>query len=267
MILIRGAQVYAPEKLGVRDVLLAGGKMIAIRDRIEPPNGVAVELVAGEDLILAPGFIDGHVHFAGAGGEGGPATRTPELNLSAMTSAGVTTVVGCLGADGYTRTVENLLMKAKSLRQEGLSAWIYTGSYQVPPPTLTGDVARDLCYIEEVIGVGEVAVSDRRSSSPTTLELVKLAKQALVGGMLGGKAGIVHIHMGDEREPFEPIKACVRQGGLSFKHFYPTHINRNPHILSKRSNTPKPVTWTSRPGRIPISRTARSSRRGPWPSY
>ena len=77
-------------------------------------------------------------------------------------------------------------MKAKGLRADGVSAWMWTGAYQLPPPTLTGDVARDLALIEEVIGVGEVAIADHRSSSPSVRELIQLAKRTRVGRMLGG---------------------------------------------------------------------------------
>jgi beta-aspartyl-dipeptidase (metallo-type) len=190
-----------------------------------------VKIIDAEGLILTPGFIDAHVHIAGAGGEGGPASRTPELQLSDMIKGGVTTVVGCLGTDGITRSVESVLMKVKSLRAEGVSAWMYTGSYQVPTPTITGDVARDIALIEEVIGVGEVAVSDHRSSLPTVEELGRIAAQARVAGMIGGKAGIVNIHMGDAKDPFRPLYKVVESSELTLRQFLPTHINRNEYIF------------------------------------
>ena len=135
MILFQNCTVYSPDYLGKKDVFIGGGKILAVGEKIPKPRGMPVEVVSGEGLLMTPGFVDAHVHFAGAGGEGGPATRTPELHLSMLTRAGVTTAVGCLGTDGVTRTAESLLMKAKGLRQEGLSSWIYSGSYQVPPPT------------------------------------------------------------------------------------------------------------------------------------
>jgi beta-aspartyl-dipeptidase (metallo-type) len=171
------------------------------------------------------------VHIAGAGGEGGPATRTPEMQLSHMIEAGVTTVIGCLGTDGLTRSVESVLMKAKGLRQEGVSAWIMTGAYQIPTPTILGDVGKDISMIEEVIGVGEIALSDHRSSFPTTYELIRLVEHARVGGMLGGKAGIVNIHMGDAQNPFKPIHEAVEMSELKYTQFWPTHCNRNDYIF------------------------------------
>lgn len=231
MILIKNAKVYSPNYLGIKDILIAGRTIIGIENSIEPPKGVQCEIVDAKGLKLVPGLIDAHVHIAGAGGEGGPATRTPELQLSMLIEAGVTTVIGCLGTDGMTRSVESVLMKAKALRHEGVSSWVYTGSYQVPTPTITGDVGKDIALIDEVIGVGEVAISDHRSSCPTTGELIRIAEHARVGGMLGCKAGIVNIHMGDAKNPFQPIHDAVANSELNYKQFFPTHINRNDYIF------------------------------------
>ncbi len=231
MILIKNAGVYTPGFIGKKDVLLAGKKIVAIEDSIDIPTNLKCEVIDATGLKLTPGFIDAHVHIAGAGGEGGPATRTPELQLSMLIKAGVTTVIGCLGTDGMTRSVESVLMKAKGLRDEGVSAWIYTGAYQVPTPTITGDVGKDIALIDEIIGVGEVAISDHRSSCPTTSELIRITEHARVGGMLGGKAGIINMHMGDAQNPFQPIHDAVAQSELNYKQFYPTHCNRNDYIF------------------------------------
>lgn len=231
LILIQNAEVYAPESLGRKDVLLAASKILAIEDRIDPPVGLEVKVIDASGLKLVPGFIDAHVHIAGAGGEGGPATRTPEMQLSEMISAGVTTVIGCLGTDGFGRSVDGVLMKVKALRAEGVSAWMYTGSYQVPTPTITGDAARDIMMIEEVIGVGEVAISDHRSSCPSNKELTRLTAHARVAGMLSGKAGILNIHMGDAKDPFRPLYNVVENSEMSLRQFLPTHINRNDYIF------------------------------------
>ncbi len=233
MKLFKGCEIYAPEHLGKKDILVAGEKIILIGDDLEMPDSMGTEVVDVPGLIAVPGLIDSHVHIAGAGGEGGPASRTPEMQLSQMLEAGITTVVGCLGTDGMTRNIESVLMKAKALKQEGVSAYLYTGAYQVPTPTILGDVGRDIALIEEVIGTGEIALSDHRSSSPTVTELIRLASHSRVGGMLGGKAGIVNIHMGDAENPFQPLYDVVSMSELSLKQFLPTHCNRNKHIFEE----------------------------------
>jgi beta-aspartyl-dipeptidase (metallo-type) len=233
MILFKKCELYAPDYQGRKDILTGGGRILQIADDIAKPAGSDCEEISCDGLKVVPGFIDAHVHIAGAGGEGGPATRTPELQLSMLVEAGVTTVVGCLGTDGMTRTVESVLMKAKGLRKEGVTAYIYTGAYQIPTPTITGDPGRDIALIDEVIGVGEIAISDHRSSWPNTDELLRLTEHARVGGMLGGKAGIVNIHLGDQPKPFQPLYDVIEksQNMLKLTQFYPTHCNRNDYTL------------------------------------
>ncbi len=231
MILFTNSEVYSPDHLGPMDVLVAGTQVVAVAKKITPPEGLDVEVIDGKGLHLLPGLIDSHVHIAGAGGEGGPASRTPEMPLSRMLEAGVTTVVGCLGTDGLTRDLRSVLMKAKGLRAEGVSAYMYTGAYQVPTPTILGDVGKDISMIEEVIGTGEIALSDHRSSTPTVSELIRLAAHSRVGAMLGGKSGIVNIHMGDAGNPFQPLYDAVNLSELKLTQFLPTHCNRNEYIF------------------------------------
>ncbi len=229
MIILKRAEVFQPDYLGKKDILIAGEKIIAIENEIDIkwPMSFDIIVIDGSGKKVIPGLIDAHVHIAGAGGEGGPSTRTPEMELSQMLDGGITTVVGCLGTDGFTRSLEAVLMKVKSLKAEGVSAYMYTGSYQVPTPTLLGDVGRDIALIEEIIGIGEIALSDHRSSCPTTDELIRLVEHARVGGMLGGKAGIANIHLGDAKNPFQPIYDAVEKSELKLTQFFPTHCNRN----------------------------------------
>lgn len=231
LVLFKECRVYAPEPLGRRDVLVGGGRVLAVEERIKPAAGLPVTEVPAAGLTMVPGLIDGHVHIAGAGGEGGPESRTPEVPLSMLLDGGITTVVGSLGTDGFARSIEGVLMKAKGLRREGISAFMLTGAYQVPTPTLLGDIGRDIALIDEVIGAGEIAIADHRSSCPTVNELIRLAEHARVGGMLGGKAGITLLHMGDAHRPFSLIYAAVEMSELKPAQFLPTHCNRNSYIF------------------------------------
>ncbi len=231
--LIKNINIFSPEKIGVKDILIAGEKIVAIEDQIDGKNIPNCEVIDANGMIGVPGFIDGHVHIIGGGGEGGPKTRTPELNLTKALNAGVTTVVGCLGTDGTTRQMSSLLAKAQALEAEGLTTYIYTGSYEVPVPTLTGSVRTDLLYIDKVIGVGEVAISDHRSSQPTYTEIKQLAAETRVGGMLSGKAGLVHLHIGSEKEGINYIFDIVKESDIPVKQFLPTHMGRTTHLLNQ----------------------------------
>ena len=128
MKLIRNADVYAPEHVGKRDILLAGGKICLMAPRIDPDALPGWEVLDAEGKLLLPGFVDCHVHVMGGGGEGGFANRTPEGFLSDFTRFGVTTVVGCIGTDGIGRDMKSLIAKVKGLREDGISAYAYTGS-------------------------------------------------------------------------------------------------------------------------------------------
>jgi len=229
--LFKNAQTYSPHFEGKKDILVGEKSILAIKDKIELPDELEVKIIDCEDLWLVPGLIDSHVHITGGGGEGGPKSRMPELTIEMMIEGGVTTVIGCLGTDGFTRSVESVLMKVKWIRDLGMSAWMYTGAYQVPPPSITGDIMKDIALFEEIIGVGEVAISDHRSSVPSIPELARITAQARVAGMIGGKAGIVNMHMGDAHDPFRPLHQVVEQSEMGYKQFIPTHCNRNPYIF------------------------------------
>lgn len=229
--LLRNALVYAPEPRGRCDLLIAGETMVwlgphasslplTVADSIE----LAVVDCTGQTLI--PGLIDGHAHLTGGGGEAGPDTRVPAPHLSHYTSAGVTSVVGVLGTDDVTRTTGDLVAAARGLVASGLSAWCHSGGYHFPPTTLTGTVRGDIAHIDRIIGVGEVAISDHRSSQPTLDELLRLASEAHVGGMMSGKAGILHMHVGDGERGLDLIRQMLDTSELPARVFNPTHVNR-----------------------------------------
>jgi len=232
VLLLKNVDVHAPAAMGRADILAAGGRILRIEPGITLPSAY-VEEVDASGLIAVPGFIDGHVHMMGGGGEGGYATRTPELMLSDAIRGGVTTVVGCLGTDGVTRTPAGLLAKAKSLDEEGISTFIYTGHYAVPVQTLTGSIERDLLLIDKVIGVGEIALSDHRSNQPTFDEFARLASEARRGGILSGKAGVVNVHMGDGRRGLALLRRIIEETEIPAAQFLPTHIGRNPSLFEE----------------------------------
>jgi len=232
--LLLNVQLYSPKKEDLRHVLVVGDKIAYVGSDIpQLDHRLEVETFDFEGARLIPGFIDAHAHLTGGGGEAGFETAVPAPFLSQFTSAGVTTVVGLLGTDDLVRTTSSLIARIKALRAEGLSAYGYTGGYHVPLTTLTGSIRSDLVHVEELIAVGELAISDHRSSQPTLEEVVRIASEAHVAGLMTGKAGLVHFHVGDGARGLELIERALSTTELPARVFYPTHVNRKKALFTQ----------------------------------
>lgn len=229
MIIIKQAEVYSGEHIGKRDILICAGKIELISESI-PEYYSSCKVIDGTNKILTPGFIDQHVHITGGGGEGSFQTRAPEVNLSSLILGGITTVVGLLGTDGITRNVENLVAKAKALKAEGITAFVCTGSYGYPSITITGSVMKDIAFIDEVLGV-KLAISDHRAPNISTEELIRLASDVRTAAMLSGKAGILVLHMGDDKSSLKQVFDALDRTSIPIKVFRPTHVNRRKELL------------------------------------
>lgn len=234
--ILRNARVYAPQALGLKDVVIAGSKIVGITDvgsEISLPHGVEV---IEHDLLgrpLIPGLVDCHAHITGGGGEDGASTKVPAPLAETYFSSGVTSVVGLLGTDDVTRSTEELLAGVRALREEGLSAWCWTGGYHFPLTTLTGSPREDIVHLDAVIGVGELAISDHRSSQLTLDEILRVASDCHVGGLIARKAGVLHLHLGDGPRGLELIRQALAQSELPARVFHPTHVNRQAQLFDE----------------------------------
>jgi beta-aspartyl-dipeptidase (metallo-type) len=234
--LIQNGQVYSPDPVGRASVLLVDGKIGRIgnidHSAVEA-SGLEVEVIDAEGCLVVPGLIDPHEHLLGGSGENGFSTQSPEITLSEIVSAGITTVVGCLGVDTTMKTLPGLLAKVKGLCEQGITARMWTGGYNVPPTTLTGTVRNDILFIAEVIGCGEVAIADERSTEPESRELARVVNDAYVGGMLSGKAGITHFHVGDSERRLQCLREITdrRRFQICPEWLYATHVERNEDLM------------------------------------
>ena len=225
--LLRGANAWAPAPLGRTDILLGGDRILAMGAALPVPAGLPVRVVDAGGLHAIPGLIDAHTHLTGGGGEGGAETRVPPMVIEGFRRAGVTTAIGLLGTDCTTRSIAELLACARGLEAQGLRTFVYTGGYVVPPRTLTGSVRDDIVHVDRIIAVGETAISDHRSSQPTFEELVRLAADAHVAGMMTKKAGLLHLHLGDGSRRLDLVRRALAETELPARVFHPTHCNRN----------------------------------------
>jgi beta-aspartyl-dipeptidase (metallo-type) len=234
--LIQNGQVYSPDPVGRASVLLVDGKIGRIgnidHSAVEA-SGLEVEVIDAEGCLVVPGLIDPHEHLLGGSGENGFSTQSPEITLSEIVSAGITTVVGCLGVDTTMKTLPGLLAKVKGLCEQGITARMWTGGYNIPPTTLTGTVRNDILFIAEVIGCGEVAIADERSTEPEPRELARVVNDAYVGGMLSGKAGITHFHVGDSERRLQCLREITdrRRFQICPEWLYATHVERNEDLM------------------------------------
>ena len=226
MYLVKNVKLFDPQPMGKVDILVTNDRVAAVGNDLHPQiPGLTV--IDGTGKTAVPGFIDQHVHVTGGGGEGGFNSRTPELMLSTVIKAGVTTLVGLLGTDSYTKSVENVLAKTKEFNADGITAYCLTGAYVYPPVTVTGSVSKDIVYIKEILGC-KLAISDHRCSRPTKEELIRLASDIRMAALISGKPGILHIHLGGCGRQLEDIIEIVEEAYLPIKHFRPTHLDCNP---------------------------------------
>ncbi len=229
--LIKNANVYAPAPLGKKDILLGGGKILAMEDRLDF-SGDFIDVWDAQGKTVTPGLIDQHVHIIGAGGKHGFASMTPEIMLSDFISCGSTTVVGMLGTDAKARSLKTLYAKCKALDEEGITAYMHTSFFGIEAVTLTGSIQDDLIFIDKVLGC-KVAISDERSSYPEPLEFVRHLRQVHVGGMISGKGGILHVHLGGLTSKMDLLFQMVKEYEFPIRHISPTHVGRSKDLFDQ----------------------------------
>jgi len=256
MILIKNANIYAPEHIGIKDILIGENQILAIEDKIDS-NSIFQDWDA-DGKIFTPGIIDQHIHVIGAGGKHGFSSMTPEIKMTELVACGTTSVVGLLGTDGYTRGVRTLYAKCNSLEMEGITAYMYTGYFGLDPMHITESVQEEMIFIDKVLGC-KIAISDVRSSYPSDVDLLRVLRQVRVGGMIAKKKGILHIHLGALNSGIENLIRIVKDYEFPIQHISPTHMGRTKDLFEQG------IEWAKMGGITDIS-TGGTKYTEPWQS-
>jgi len=230
--LIKNTNLYSPKKLGKKDILIAGKKIVAIGNNLDGFKNDYVTVIDAKGKITTPGLIDQHIHINGAGGKDGFSSMTPEVSISELIACGTTTVVGLLGTDGTARNIKSLYGKAKALEEEGITAYMFCGYYGVDSLTITDSIQDDMVFIDKVLGC-KIAISDIRSSYPTAQELIRKLRAVRVGGFLSQKKGILHVHLGGLDTKLNPLFELVEKYKFPIEHISPTHVGRTKALFDE----------------------------------
>jgi beta-aspartyl-dipeptidase (metallo-type) len=252
MILLRNGAVLAPEALGRKDILIAGERIVAVAEPGIEIRGLEVEERDLGGLTLAPGLIDNHVHVLGGGGGLGFSSRAPELQTSQLVRAGITTVIGMLGFDATTKDMRSLVAKTKAFKEDGISAFALTGAtLEHPVPTLTGRIRDDIAFVEEIIGVGEISVSELGyaydSNGPGAQYIAEAATAGLLAGRLARKRGYLCLQVPPYHGAcLKPVLAMLERTGLPIGQLLPSHVNQTDAYMADAT------LWAKRGGFIDV---------------
>ncbi len=230
-ILYKNVNLYTPQPQGLCDLLTWNDRVFNFGQNLQAPEGATI--VEGDGRILMPGIVDTHVHITGGGGEGGFTTRMTEITFEEAVAAGVTTMIGVLGTDGYARQPKEVLVKCLQMNEWGIETYMLTGSYTYPVVNILGEVAQDIIYFEKCLGTGEFAIADHRSSSPTKEELRRVAVDTRNAGRLAGKRGVLNIHLGNYEDGIPTLIELIEEDISLLPTFIPTHVNRRRVIFEQ----------------------------------
>lgn len=230
LILFKNGSVFINNKFHVCDILVGGGKILKTGKISESSllhTHLEIEIVDCKDKYITPGFIDSQAHMAGGSGEMGFLSQPPRVVIEECIRGGITSIVGCIGVDTHTRTMSNLFASVRAFREAGVSAYAYSGGYEIPPKTLTQNLSTDILYVEEIIGAGEVAIADHRAPEPTPDQLARVVVDAYVAGTLTKKAGVTRIHVGPAERKLQTAREMIERHSINLDSLYFTHMDRS----------------------------------------
>ena len=150
-LLIRGGRVIDPaSKLDrTADVLLVEGKVAEVGARVAAPEGA--EVLDAKGCVVAPGFVDLHVHLREPGRED---VETIATGARAAAAGGFTSVCAMPNTDPVTDNQAAVGFIVSQARRAGTARVYPIGAVSL------GQKGEQLAEFGELVGAGAVAVSD-----------------------------------------------------------------------------------------------------------
>ena len=150
-LLIKGGRVIDPaSKLDrTADVLLVEGKVAEVGGRVAAPEGA--EVLDAKGCVVAPGFVDLHVHLREPGRED---VETIATGARAAAAGGFTSVCAMPNTDPVTDNQAAVGFIVSQARRAGTARVYPIGAVSL------GQKGEQLAEFGELVGAGAVAVSD-----------------------------------------------------------------------------------------------------------
>ena len=126
---------------------------------------------------------------------------------------------------------------------------MYVGGFVLPSPTITGSVTNDIAFIDKVVGV-KLAISDPLCSQPSVEDIYHLAALARMGGVIGNKAGVLHVHVGRGKSGLQPLFDAVEHSDVPITQMVPTHVGSSTRNLNQAK------AYAKAGGRVDVTATS-----------
>jgi beta-aspartyl-dipeptidase (metallo-type) len=232
-ILLRNGHVFSPQYAGVNDILIEDGIITCIRPKISVSAFVCAREIDVSGMFVMPGLIDTHVHIIGGGGETGDGSLIAPLEAASLIQNGITGCVGMLGYERRRKTPQMLFEKAAQFNEAGVETYALTGSYQLPPATLTGSLTEDLETLELCMGAGEIAIEDSRVQGFAMEQIILLLQTVHKAAKKTQKPLKAVFHIGDKAKDLSLLFRMVKIYPQTAEIAIPTHVNRSAQVLEE----------------------------------
>lgn len=176
-ILLKNANLYTPNYIGLTDVLIDNGEVSSINKNIVTN---ADKIVDCKNKIVCPMLVDGHEHLLGNW-----------WNEEGILLSGVGTVVSCLANEQTCESVKNLIKISNKLTNFGITSFVLAGS-----KNYVEDTTDFILENHNVVGIKTALFQPQRPKPNLSYEKLKEdTLKTYQAGLKSNKTTQVHIHL------------------------------------------------------------------------